>query len=129
MANNNEASTSSAVGGTAAPSRPSHVDLPEAVAAKLTDEKGDMQSKAAAAQEFKELLELYHNNNYAHFVKNMVPASLKALETIPCSMLSDSPEQVCITIFYKMQVAADCIYFCLEGEIGDTRNTSQIASI
>lgn len=95
MANNNEASTSSAVAGTTAPSsRPPHAD-PEVIAAKLTDEKGDMQSKAAAAQEFKELLELYHNNNYAHYVKNMVPASLKALKTIPCSMLSDSPEQVC----------------------------------
>jgi len=102
MANSEDAGPSFAVatGGVASSSttttnanRPPPPD-PEALAAKLLDEKADAQTKATAAQDFKELLEIYHNSNYAHYVKHMLPASLKALSTVPCSMQTDSPEQV-----------------------------------
>lgn len=84
----------SAAGGSAGPlSKPAHAD-PEVLAARLMDDKADAQSKATAAQEFKELLELFHNNNYAQYIKAMVPASLHALANVPCSMRSDSSEQV-----------------------------------
>lgn len=96
MANNEEAGPSSAATATAGGTtinRPPPPD-PEALAAKLVDEKSDAQTKAIAAQDFKELLDIYHNSNYAHYVKHMLPASLKALSTVTCSMQTDSPEQV-----------------------------------
>ena len=97
-ANSEEAGPSSVAGAGAAssasnPSRSTPPD-PETIAAKLLDDKADAQTKATAAQDFKELLEIYHNSNYAHYVKHMLPASLKALESVPCSMQTESPEQV-----------------------------------
>jgi transformation/transcription domain-associated protein len=105
MASNEEAGPSAAGAGEAGSSsssaninRPPPPD-PEALAAKLLDEKSDYQTKATAAQDFKELLEIYHNSNYAHYVKHMLPASLKALSTVPCSMQTDAPEQVSARVY------------------------------
>lgn len=53
-----------------------------------------MSARMGAAIEFKDLLEVYHNGNYPHYVKHMLPASLQALSTIPCSVQTDAPAQV-----------------------------------
>lgn len=70
-----------------------HLDLESAVK-RLTDEELDMAGRATAAQELKELLEQYHNTNYGSYVEMMMPASIKALSSIPYSVHTDAPEQV-----------------------------------
>lgn len=93
MAANSEAGPSSAAGG---PSSRSVTADPETLAVKLMDVKTDAQSKAGAAQELKEVLEVYHQgqNNLTHYIKHMVPAALHVLQNTPCSMQTDAPEQV-----------------------------------
>lgn len=65
----------------------------EGIANRLTNEKSDAQTKAAAAQEFKDILDMFHGANFAQYARHMLQASMKALASIPCSFQTDAPEQ------------------------------------
>lgn len=66
---------------------------PAAFAARLRDPSSDTRAKAVVVAEIKEMVEVFVNVDFAHFINTVLPVQLDLLRSTPCAFVSDAPEQ------------------------------------
>ena len=66
---------------------------PAAFAVRLRDPASDTRAKAAVVAEIKEMVEVFVNVDFAHFINTVLPVQLDLLRSTPCVFVSDAPEQ------------------------------------
>lgn len=73
--------------------RPANPPDPAAFAKRLADPSLDLRAKAAVVAEVREMIEVFVNVDYAHFLNTVLPVQMDLLENTPCAFVSDAPEQ------------------------------------
>ena len=66
---------------------------PAAFAVRLRDPASDTRAKAAVVAEIKEMVEVFVNVDFPHFINTVLPVQLDLLRSTPCVFVSDAPEQ------------------------------------
>ena len=66
---------------------------PAAFARRLADPALDLRAKTAVVAEVREMIEVFVNVDYVHFLNTVLPVQMELLERTPCAFVSDAPEQ------------------------------------
>ncbi|PKI83589.1 transcription-associated protein 1 [Malassezia vespertilionis] len=80
-------------GAEAGSGRPANPPDPVAFAERLADPDLDYREKAGVVADIKEMIEVFVNVDYTHFLNTVLPVQIELLESTPCAFVSDAPEQ------------------------------------